>query len=332
MNELPRADDDDDDYIRSFAARWEATEPIIRRRVARFGLDRDAADEVVADTAERMLRRRVTAATDRAFVLAADSLAWRIAQERRRDLLRRARLGRRRDRTLLISMRSTGDETDEARNRVELRLAVQQELSGTAFAALPAPQRRAVMLFMRGGAFSSTERWVIHEARKGPSLRRWAEGLLGALVMLQSRLRTRSTDVQTLPGFVAAAMAATLALSVNSATATNEAPGVTEKRRAAAGLAVAARDLRALQSPPARRGPQRTASAAHTTTTASPGRESVSAAVSSRLPTPDQPGYVHIRVVQELSAPLGSETSAGVGIRCDSPTRRAVCELAPTEQ
>ena len=235
------------------------------------------------------------------------------------------------------------DAGDE-RHLIELRIAVRQAMEGDEFASLPEGVRHAVNLLLNGGSlqggtYTSTERWIIHEARKSWSLRRWMDGLLGGFVVGCGRLRARfdephiagsllaaaafTTMVGGLPPYPAAG--ADVAPQPNPPAEANFAPGLHAQPSPSPSPEGAAGDPQPLRLA-ARHAAVSTGPAARP-----PARGVLSTSVHPRLPAEDD-GHVEATVEQAAVAPLSSTTNASVTVRCNTPTRVLACEAVSLAQ
>lgn len=307
--------------VASFVERWREAEPVLRRRASRFKIEEGQIDDLLSEVATRMFARQLSpGASD--FVAVADHMAYRLVLGWNRTQRRRRRLD---------EMRFTHDDpldrdADDERERLELRLSVEQAMQSEPFASLSVSQRRAVRLLLRGGPFTGPERRAIHDAKGDPRWLRLFEELLGIAAPVWVRARTRALE----PGLAAPALFAAAVVALGGFAGVLE-PGEAGARpvqgQGLRGESTAAADAAAGTSPaapPAGTGSRLTASGAPgpPPTTTRPGL--IGTSVTTRLPGATGDGAVEVVVLR--GDPLPAGTDLAVPVYCDSALRRAVCD------
>jgi hypothetical protein len=323
-----------------FAEHWRDGEAWLRRKVAKF-IEPGGVDDVVGEVAVRMLEGGVDRPTRKAFVLAAEAVAWRIAIDARR----RDRLG---DKVsvmaawLALSDEGAVELADDVDHRIDAEAVVRGALAellrgdGGLSQAKVARIRAGIELMTRGGPYTETERKQINRARA--RLRDylaeggWANGGLGVVAgwvggwrwsRLLRRLRTPAPSAAALAGAAAASVLA-------GYVASGATPAAAPLRGTASAVAVS----RPAQPEAGPMGPRVLPSAplaAATHPVAAPAAGSVptrpglvAASTTARLPSATKPGEVTVVVVNGPAVGQGT-TTVHTGLYCDTAVRRAVC-------
>lgn len=311
----------------SFVERWRTAEPVLRQRARRFDVPEDDIDDLLSEVAARMFARHISPRSSRDFIAAADHMAYRIVLDRNRTERRRRKL----DASRVIAPQSEYDpEAEDERERLELRIAVEQALKAEPFTGLTDYQRRAVLLLLRGGPFTGPERRTIHDAKKDARWLKWFEGLLGIAAAGWIRIRSRLPE----PHHTTPALAAVAAIAAVSGLASTVASGTTANASSRAQHASGPPTLDRSQTPFPTTGervgpvdpPRAVRTEAQATAVGAIGV--VDASVTAHFPTGGSRGDLAIVVLR--GTPLAATSNIGITIHCDTPTRRALCEaVAP---
>jgi hypothetical protein len=333
---------DDFDAAR-FAEHWLDAEAWLRRKVAKF-IEPGDVDDVMGEVAARMLENGIDRPTRKAFVLQAETIAWRIAIDTRR----RDRLGDKA--SVMAAWLALSDEgavelADDVDHRIDAEAVVRGALAellrgdGGLSRSKVARIRSGIELMVRGGPYSETERKQISRARA--KLRDYlaethggvgdgsAAGLAGWLAggwcrwRVLRRLRTPPPSLAALAGAVTATVlagfvpSAATPATVPTPTRTASAVAVTRPAQVVA-VPLASRLL-----PPAPTAvTHRAAAPAAGSVRTRPGL--VVASTTTRLPSATEPGEVTVVVVTGPAVGQGT-TTVHTGLYCDSTLRRAVC-------
>jgi DNA-directed RNA polymerase specialized sigma24 family protein len=334
---------DDFDAAR-FAEHWLDAEAWLRRKVAKF-IEPGDVDDVMGEVAARMLEHGIDRPTRKAFVLQAETIAWRIAIDTRR----RDRLGDKA--SVMAAWLALFDEgAVELADDVEHRIDAEAVMNGALAELLRADGglsrskvtriRSGIELMMRGGPYSEKERKQVSRARA--KLRDYladtnggvgddsAAGLAGWLAggwrrwRNLGRLRTPPPSLAALAGAVTATV---LAGFVPSAATPATVP--TPTRTAVAVAVTRPAQVEAVPMGPRLMPPASTPAVTHRAS--APAAASVRtrpglvvASTTTRLPSASKPGDVTVVVVTGPAMGQGS-TTVHTGLYCDSALRRAVC-------
>jgi DNA-directed RNA polymerase specialized sigma24 family protein len=318
-----------------FVELWRANEGRLRDAVEQFGAleasdDADAEpldiDDVLSEVAFVMLRVRLERDDDASFLWTSRRIAQWLILDRRRRESRRRRIFR--DKGVPSLPVADADSVD-AQDAALMRLTIQQQLS-QAFDSLSRNDRRAVVLFLRGGPFTGAERVTMHRARE-----RLAALLRDALAIIPARLiqrvRCRIGRVSECPAMAPAVAALASAVALGAFPQLAAAPVPLGPARSSAArdggppITVSYNGEAATTRVPetARVSYRSTNASSANAITPVPERSPVTATATANLPTPATPGRLSITVGREY--PAGQTTIYVDNMRCDSQLKQRIC-------